>query len=118
MKLHALLHGIAHTIIGDDSVEISGLQYDSRKVEKGDLFFCIQGFQQDGHTYANMAVEKGASGLVVTRKLDLDVPQVLVTDDRKAMAEISAAFYGHPAEKMRMIGVTGTNGKTSITYFL
>ncbi len=94
------------------------MQYDSRKVKKGDLFFCISGFKTDGHTFAKSAVEAGAAALMVTKKLDLDILQVLVADDRLAMAEIACRFYDNPAKKMTMIGVTGTNGKTTITYML
>ena len=67
----------------------------------------------DGHKYAQQAVDAGAAALVVERKLDIDVPQILVEDTRIAMAEMAAAYYGYPSREMQMIGVTGTNGKTS-----
>lgn len=118
MRLKELMNNVDCQIIGDENINIMGLKYDSREVAPGDLFFCIKGFAQDGHKFAPAALEKGAVCLVVTERLDLDVTQVLVADDRQAMAEISAAFYGYPAKELRMIGVTGTNGKTSITYFL
>ena len=118
MLLKELVQKIDCQIIGDGNINITGLQYDSRAVEPGDLFFCIKGFATDGHRFAPAAVEKGAVCLVVTERQEIDVPQVLVEDDRAAMAEISAAFYGYPAKELRMIGVTGTNGKTSITYLL
>lgn len=118
MKLYNILKEIDAILIGDANTEILGLCYDSRKVKNGDLFFCISGFETDGHKYAASAVEKGASALVVTRKLDIDIAQIIVSDDRKAMANISAAFYGNPQNKMKMIGITGTNGKTTTTYML
>ena len=111
MLLKELVQKIDCQIIGDGNINITGLQYDSRAVEPGDLFFCIKGFATDGHRFAPAAVEKGAVCLVVTERQEIDVPQVLVEDDRAAMAEISAAFYGYPAKELRMIGVTGTNGR-------
>ena len=99
-------------------VEITGLSYDSRKVKAGDLFFCISGFVTDGHQFAARAAQSGAAALVVTRKLPLAVPQLLVKNDREAMSLISAAFYGHPSRQMKMIGLTGTNGKTTSTYMI
>ena len=89
-----------------------------RGVSPGALFFCISGFKTDGHNYARAAVDAGAAALVVTRRLDIPVPQVLVDDDRRAMALISREFYGRPDEKLRMVGITGTNGKTTTTYMI
>ena len=118
MKLKDLLKGLTYSAIGSLDQEVTGVQYDSRKVQQGDLFFCIKGFETDGHRYAKQAVQAGAVALVVSAIQDVDVPQIIVEDGREAMALISAAFYGHPAKQLRMIGVTGTNGKTSITYML
>lgn len=118
MKLKELTERISCEILGDAETEICALQYDSRKIQKGDLFFCIKGYEVDGHKYAAGAVAAGAACLVVSERQDLPVTQVLVKDTRKAMSLMSAAFYGYPAEKLRMVGVTGTNGKTSTTYML
>lgn len=118
MRLSELATPISGQIFGDTETEIAGLAYDSRKVKKDDLFFCISGFKTDGHAYAKTAMDAGAAALMVTKKLDLDIPQVLVEDDRLAMAEMACRFYDYPAKKMNMIGVTGTNGKTTITYML
>ncbi|MDL2237344.1 UDP-N-acetylmuramoyl-L-alanyl-D-glutamate--2,6-diaminopimelate ligase [Christensenellaceae bacterium OttesenSCG-928-K19] len=119
MKLSELLHGIKHTVYGDDTVEISDLSYDSRKVKKGDLFFCISGYATDGHEYAHQAVKSGAAAIVVTKlQEELQIPQVLVKDDRQAMAECAARFFGYPARKMKTVGITGTNGKTTTTYMI
>lgn len=106
------------TILGDSKTEIKSIEYDSRKVCGGALFFCISGYKTDGHNYAASAVENGAVALVVTRKLDINVPQVLVGNDREAMAYISREFCGRPDERLRMIGITGTNGKTTSTYMI
>jgi UDP-N-acetylmuramoyl-L-alanyl-D-glutamate--2,6-diaminopimelate ligase len=103
--------------MGEDT-PVASLQYNSRKVGKGDVFFCIVGTFSDGHAYAGQAVEAGAAALVVERELPLPVPQVIVKNTRIAMAEMAAAFYGYPARGMRIVGVTGTNGKTSTTYML
>lgn len=119
MKLKDILKDIECEIVGNGDIEISDIKNDSRKVEAGDIFFCISGFEQDGHKYAPSAVEKGAVCLFVTKKLeDINVTQVIVKNDRKAMAIASANFYGHPSREMIMIGITGTNGKTTSTYMI
>ena len=120
MKLKELLKNIDCQVVGEAEIEITGIAYDSREVQEGNLFFCIQGFSSDGHNYAPKAVEAGAVCLVVSRQLELDVTQIIVEagSDRKAMSQIAAAYYGKPAQKLCMIGVTGTSGKTSTTYML
>lgn len=117
MLLSCLAKPTAHTLIGED-VEVKELKYNSRKVEKGDVFCCVVGTLADGHKYAPQAVEVGAAALVVERKLDIDIPQILVENTRIAMAEMAAAYYGNPADEMVMVGITGTNGKTSTSYML
>lgn len=118
MKLSALLKNLKYKCIGNADVEITGLCYDSRAVEKGDLFFCIKGYAVDGHKFAHAAADAGAACLVVSEKQDVDAVQIVVDDTREAMALISANYYGNPADKLTMIGVTGTNGKTTTTYML
>lgn len=99
--------------------EIESLTQDSRLKTENGLFFCISGASIDAHEYASQALNNGAIALVVTRFIDeLDVPQVLVSDDRAAMALMAAAFYEHPAKKMKLIGITGTKGKTTTSYFI
>ena len=117
MLLSELARPTRHELIGSDT-EVRELVYNSRKVKHGDVFCCIVGTFADGHKYAQQAVDAGAAALVVERKLDIDVPQILVEDTRIAMAEMAAAYYGYPSREMQMIGVTGTNGKTSTTYML
>jgi UDP-N-acetylmuramoyl-L-alanyl-D-glutamate--2,6-diaminopimelate ligase len=97
-------------------VEIGGLAYDSRSVRPGDLFFCVSGFQSDGHEFAPQAVQAGAAALVVERALGQTVPEVLVRSARDAMAPIASRFFGDPTATLRVVGVTGTNGKTTTTY--
>ena len=119
MKLNELLKNVE--IIesnADMELEISGVAYDSRKVERDGLFVAISGFSTDGNRFIPMAMEKGAAAIVTAKKPEMDVPYVLVASDRLALAQIGINLYGHPAESMTMIGVTGTNGKTSTTLLL
>ncbi|OWR29518.1 UDP-N-acetylmuramoyl-L-alanyl-D-glutamate--2,6-diaminopimelate ligase [Saccharibacillus sp. O23] len=105
-------------LIGSGAAECTGIEIDSRKVSAGDLFICLPGFTVDGHDYAKQAEEKGAVALVVERELDTALPQILVRDSRMAMAVLANAVFDEPSRKMRMIGVTGTNGKTTTTYLI
>ncbi len=117
MLLSKIAADLGQTITGGDA-EITSVEYDSRKVHDGSLFCCMQGLVSDGHNFAAQAVDKGAAALIVERLLPLDVPQIVVSDGRVAMAHAAAAFYGHPEREMIMLGVTGTNGKTSTTYMV
>ena len=98
--------------------EILNIEQDTRKVEEGTLFVCIEGSRLDGHLFAHEAVERGAVAIIASRPLDVPVPVAIVKDTRRAMAILSAAFYGFPSEKLVMIGVTGTNGKTSVSHMV
>ena len=107
-----------HVTLPERDVEITDVAYDSRKVTPGALFCCLRGEKTDGHRFAQQAVDKGAAALIVEERLPLDVPQLLVTDGREAMARSAACFFDHPERKMTMLAVTGTNGKTSTTYMV
>ncbi len=100
---------------------ITGICYDSRKAAPGALFVAVRGFQSDGHRFISSAVEKGASALLV-EQLPEDLPQgvtaIVVEDTRAALAQVAAAWYGHPERELKLIGVTGTNGKTSVTHLI
>jgi len=100
------------------SVEISALAYDNRRVAPGTLFFCVPGFTRDGHDFAADAVERGAAALVVERPLGLGVPEVLVESARAAMAPAAARFYGDPTAELDVVGITGTNGKTTSAFLV
>jgi UDP-N-acetylmuramoyl-L-alanyl-D-glutamate--2,6-diaminopimelate ligase len=103
---------------GDRATLVTGITCNSKRVRPGDLFVALPGGYFDGHNFAAEAVARGAVGLVVERPLDLGVPELLVGDTRAALAPIAAEFYDHPSEKMRVIGITGTDGKTTTSYLL
>ncbi len=105
--------------IGNTDINIGKIEYDSRKVEKGDVFVAVEGYQTDGHKYIKAAVEKGAAAIVAQHHTEnVDVPYIIVSDTRKALALMSCAYYDYPSKKMKLIGITGTNGKTTITYLV
>jgi UDP-N-acetylmuramoyl-L-alanyl-D-glutamate--2,6-diaminopimelate ligase len=120
MELGELLRaaGVAAELRGDDSVEIHDLAYDSRRVVAGTLFFCFPGERSDGHEFAEAAAQAGAAALVVERPLEVDLPQARVEDARAAMAPIAAAFHGDPTSELSVVGITGTNGKTTTAFLV
>jgi UDP-N-acetylmuramoyl-L-alanyl-D-glutamate--2,6-diaminopimelate ligase len=99
-------------------LEISGLAYSSQSVTPGTLFFCVPGFKTDGHDFAPDAVERGAAALVCQRPLGLGVPEVIVDDVRAAMGPAAVRFYGDPTAELEVVGVTGTNGKTTTAFLV
>jgi len=101
---------------GDGGVRIDDVAYDSRAVTPGTLFFCVPGEHVDGHDFAARAIASGAMALVVERLLDVDVPQVVVPSVRAAMGPLASAFFGDPSRAFTLVGVTGTNGKTTTTF--
>ena len=119
MKLKALLADIEvlETNVNME-LEVTGVAYDSRKVTPGSLFVAITGFATDGNRFIPMAMEKGAAAVVTAHKPQTDVPYILVASDRKALALLGANYYGRPARAMTMVGITGTNGKTTTTYLI
>ena len=103
---------------GAPEIEISGLAYSSQSVTPGALFFCVPGFRVDGHDFAPDAVERGAAALVCQRPLGLGVPEIVVDDVRAAMGPAAARFYGDPTAQLELVGITGTNGKTTTAYLI
>jgi UDP-N-acetylmuramoyl-L-alanyl-D-glutamate--2,6-diaminopimelate ligase len=119
MRLREVLAGAAVAEwIAEAGVEVSGLAYDNRAVEPGDLFFCVRGETADGHDFASAAVEAGAEALVVERPLDLEVAQAVVASSRAAMAPAAVALFGDPTAELRLAGITGTNGKTTTAFLV
>lgn len=121
MKLTELVKNLNYILdAGSLDVEISALEYDSRKVVPGSLFVCLTGFQADGHDYIPKALEAGAAALVVEREVEVPegIAVLRVTDSRTALALLSAAWFGHPAREMTVIGLTGTKGKTTTAHML
>lgn len=106
-------------VIGGGKVKITGLTFNSTEVSAGNIFICISGFKTDGHSFAADAVEAGAVAVVAEKPMpDLEVPVVMVEDTRLATAQLAAAFYDYPFRRFKLIGVTGTNGKTTSTYLI
>ena len=119
LTLHDLVRDLPDAEIrGSTDVLVSSVSYRSEDARPGAVFFCVPGRTSDGHAFAGDAVSRGSTAIVVDRWLELDVPQVKVPDVRGAMGPISAAFYGRPADGMTVVGVTGTNGKTTTTFLL
>ena len=118
----ALIHDVdALEVRGDPATtDVRSVEFDSRRVRSGSLFCCVPGTRTDGHAFAAEAVGRGATALLCERLLDLDVPQVRVAAGtaRPSMATVASAFYGHPSRALRMVGVTGTNGKTTVTHLV
>jgi UDP-N-acetylmuramoyl-L-alanyl-D-glutamate--2,6-diaminopimelate ligase len=116
MRLQDVMAGAAPAPSAD--VEIAALAYDDRRAVPGTLFFCVAGFTRDGHDFAPDAVARGAVALVVERPLGLGVPEVVVPSARAAMAPAAARFYGDPSAELSVVGVTGTNGKTTTAFLV
>lgn len=118
MRLETLAKLLGGNAVGNTDVEISGLCADSRKVKKGDLFFCYKGEKFDSHSCAAQVAAAGAAALVCEKKLGCPLPQIIVADGRAAVAKAARAFYGEADKKLKLVAVTGTNGKTTTTYML
>ena len=121
MKLVEILEGVDYEVIkGTIDIEIKKLQNDNRQVHKGDLFLCVEGFAVDGHSFMKDAYKSGASAIICSKDIK-DLPDctiIKVKDSRKALAVCSSNFYGNPGNKLKLIGITGTNGKTTSTFMI
>ena len=112
------LPGVMYATVGSLDAVVRDITHDSSQVSGDSLFCCVVGDHTDGHEFAQAALDAGASALLVERELPLKCTQIVVADSRRAMGEISSAFYGHPSQKMRVVGITGTNGKTTTSHLL
>jgi len=121
MKLSELITNLdTKEIIGDLNLNIKGIYHDSREIKRDFLFICIKGFTSDGHNFIDEAINRGAIALLVEKEIPprRDITIIRVDDSRKALAILANKFYSFPSRKLRLIGVTGTNGKTTIAYML
>jgi len=116
--ISVLAPGVRCSPDADPSIRVGSLAYDSRAAQPGALFFCVPGFRSDGHDFAPQAVERGAVALVVERPLQLGVPELAVADARAAMAAVADVFFGRPSRSLSVVGVTGTNGKTTTAFLV
>ena len=121
MRLRTLIDNLEYVeLVNIDGFcsEINGISYNSKKTKQDDTFVCLTGEHVDGHEYAEEAVANGANLCIVERRLNLDIPQIVVYDTTEALAQISDLFYSSPSKKLNLIGVTGTNGKTTVTHLI
>ena len=120
MKLDELIEYLDYKdLVNFKNVDITGISYNSNTTKHGDIFICLIGEHTDGHEFAKGAVEKGASALLVERKLsDINVPQIVVSSTRHKIADIADRFYSSPSKGINLIGITGTNGKTTVTHLI
>ncbi len=121
MKIEEILKGLTYTVLsGDKSIEINNPQYDSRKIKCGDMFFAIGGFNVDGHNFISKAIENGAKTVVVEKDVTLveGITFIKVENGRRALAIAASNFYNNPSKKMKIMGITGTNGKTTSAFML
>ena len=121
MRLSQLLERLEYEVVqGTEDIAITTLINDSRKVEPGSVFVCISGAVSDGHRFATEVADKGAAALIVEKEVEVpgDVTVIRVEDTRYALALMSAAYFGYPANKLKIIGITGTKGKTTTTYMI
>lgn len=116
--LSDIINGIEVQASSDNQVIIRGMSMDSRHVKPGDLYACVPGLKVDGHDFAASAISSGAVAIVVERFLPLEVPQIKVSNVRQVMGLLAANIYGRPSEQLELVGVTGTNGKTTITHLI
>lgn len=121
MILKSLLNGLDYEVIkGNEESKIQNIRYDNRKIEQGDIFVCVKGFKVDGHSFIGDAVKRGAKVIIVQEEVSVpeDITIIKVKDTRKALALMSSNYFGNPKDKLKIIGITGTNGKTTSAFII
>ena len=119
MKLDELIKNVEYTdIINHEDVEVTGISYNSKTTQKGDIFVCLRGEYTDGHKYFKMAEENGAVAFVCEEELNTNLPQVIVKSTRHQIADFAASFYEYPSKDLNIVGITGTNGKTTVSHLV
>ncbi|MDO5708025.1 MAG: UDP-N-acetylmuramyl-tripeptide synthetase, partial [Andreesenia angusta] len=122
MNLKRLLNGIETIdIVGDTDIDIRSINYNSQKIEKNDIFVAIKGLKTDGHKYINSAIKNGAKAIVLEdmpENIEEDIIYIRVLDSRNTLARLSSIYYNNPSKELNLIGITGTNGKTTTSYIL
>lgn len=121
MILKSLLKGLDYEVIkGNEESKVQNIRYDNRKIEQGDAFVCVKGFKVDGHSFIGDAIKKGAKTLIVQEDVSVqeDITIIKVKDTRKALAIMSSNYFGNPKDKLKIIGITGTNGKTTSAFII
>lgn len=118
MKLSDIIEDIESVVTGNKDIDIKGIAYDSRKVREGDLFVAVKGFETDGHKYIDSAIKNGAVAVLGEDDIKCECTYIRTKDSRRALACTAANFYEHPERKLKIIGITGTNGKTTTTYII
>lgn len=121
MILKSLLNGLDYEVIkGNEESKIQNIRYDNRKIEQEDIFVCVKGFKVDGHSFIGDAVKKGAKAIIVQEDVSVpeDITIIKVKDTRKALALMSSNYFGNPKDKLKIIGITGTNGKTTSAFMI
>lgn len=119
MKLDELIKNVEYTdIINYKNVEITGISYNSKTTQKGDIFVCLRGEYTDGHKYFKMAEENGAVAFVCEEELNTNLPQIIVKSTRHQIADFAASFYEYPSKDLNIVGITGTNGKTTVSHLV
>ena len=119
MKLDDLIKNVEYlNVINHKNIEVTGISYNSKTTQKGDIFVCLRGEYTDGHKYFKMAEENGAVAFVCEEELETDLPQVIVKSTRHQIADFAAAFYEYPSKNLNIVGITGTNGKTTVSHLV